>query len=199
MKRTLKIFLLCAALLAPGCFFDSDPVFLPDSDTTQEVVQDSENVLETPLDEPEGTADEEEEEVQPDLPGEPDSFDVRPEDVAPPDFSIDDLPVDLSDIIPGACVNAADQDIIDTVNIVQHAANCIVSCMSDVACLTDCISDDTGLSEACSACFAEGTLCIYSNCLSQCLSDPESAACLECREESGCNEAFEACSGLTDF
>jgi hypothetical protein len=201
MKGIRKVFLFYgAALLQQGCFdFGSNPIFPPESDTTQEDVQDGEDFLEPPQDEPEGTADEEG--IQPDAPDEPDSFDGRPEDVAPPDFPPDfppdDLPVD--EIPVGACIDEADQAIIMSVDIQGQCVSCVLGCMTDVDCLAGCVHDHTGLSEACSACYAEATICIYSNCLSPCLSDPESAACVECREASGCDGAFQACSGMADF
>jgi len=198
MKGSFKIFLLWVALTAPGCFFGSDPVFLPDSDTTQDETQDGEDA---PQDEPEGIADEDG--VLPDVPTEPDIIDVPVEDVAPPDFipdfPMDDLPVDLSDISPGACTNAADQAILADVDVVLEAETCVMTCSMDMECMAGCLSDNTGLSSACSQCYAEATGCILTYCLSGCMSDPHSDVCIACMVENGCYGPFVLCSGMTDF
>lgn len=59
----------------------------------------------------------------------------------------------------------------------------------------DCIVMQTGLSDACAQCFADTVSCAVQHCLTECLSDPNSQACVNCRAQN-CDPAFYACSGL---
>jgi len=55
---------------------------------------------------------------------------------------------------------------------------------------------DPALTDACAGCYAESVACTIENCIGECVSDPESDACIQCREDEGCTPGFFDCSGL---
>ncbi|MBM4321556.1 MAG: hypothetical protein FJ125_16840 [Deltaproteobacteria bacterium] len=72
-----------------------------------------------------------------------------------------------------------------------------MTCMmsADPSCKLNCVRDATGLSEACSACFAAALDCTISQCMAQCVVNPLGPECAACRAEK-CDPAFIECSGL---
>jgi hypothetical protein len=133
--------------------------------------------------------------VWPDTGTDPEA-DAAPTDM--PDDGAEDVPVEMP---VDACTNSSDQSIIDGTDVYGEAASCAMGCMSAsdmIACVRPCLVDATGLSEACATCYAATVRCSFDNCLGECAMDPESAECQSCIEESGCQEEFEACSGITE-
>ena len=99
----------------------------------------------------------------------------------------------------GACDNDADEselaDLEATIDdVVQDCAlGCLLS--GDIGtCGSDCMSENTDLSDGCAGCFGEVIACTAANCPFQCL-DANSESCADCRE-SNCNDDFEACAGI---
>jgi hypothetical protein len=78
---------------------------------------------------------------------------------------------------------------------------CVLSCYGGPfnqlqPCLTNCYVD-AGFSPACASCVVEFQFCAAINC-PECQTDPNSPACIACRQTAGCDAAFAACSGLQD-
>ena len=78
---------------------------------------------------------------------------------------------------------------------------CVLACnggpLNDLeTCLANCYVD-AGFSSACASCVVEFQFCAAINC-PECQTDPNSPACIACRQTAGCDAAFAACSGLQD-
>ena len=144
----------------------------------------------------------------------PDAADVVPEILAdafaesPPDVpSGDDTQSsDISNddaITPqDACLNLDDQDVVDAdeAGIRSKTVSCSMDCVSSpapIACSTECLVTETGLSSACASCYALEQACVFEHCLSTCLTDPNSESCLGCQQDN-CFDAFNECAGF-DF
>jgi hypothetical protein len=97
-----------------------------------------------------------------------------------------------------ACANAQDLAILNRVDATQVAQECILAagCGTDEACIADCIQSQTGISDACAACYGALAGCGLQFCLLTCYQDPGGPSCLACLDEN-CMTAFEACSGVT--
>lgn len=70
--------------------------------------------------------------------------------------------------------------------------------------VADCLSEATGLSLACTTCYAHNAECSFEACGILCLPDRESSACRDCRcgrtGHDNCFAKLQACSGLaTDY
>mgnify|MGYP001099323303 CR=1 FL=1 len=100
----------------------------------------------------------------------------------------------------GACINDADQAIIDDpdTDVTAVATDYAYACLTDEdigTCAAAGVSNDTGLSNECAYCYAEQVVCAAENCLSQCIADSEAQGCVDCRNEN-CVPLFEPCSGI---
>lgn len=105
----------------------------------------------------------------------------------------------------GACANAADVALLNSEEkfdgAVGKASSCGMTALTKPAAeqqqfAVNCVKTDTGLSEACAACFAASTVCAIQNCVAQCAADFASEGCTDCREEKGCTPDFYTCSGF---
>jgi hypothetical protein len=97
-----------------------------------------------------------------------------------------------------ACNNTDDLAIIGTTDMATALNGCIVGCTSDpdpAGCTGDCVATDTGVSTACGSCYGDIGVCIVANCLTDCLADPTSVACIDCTD-TNCGAAYEVCSGV---
>lgn len=107
-----------------------------------------------------------------------------------------------ANIFPGAgCVSCTPQDIAWLANGNQPAFFCTSGCSAPtpeevVICLVGCYAD-AGLATPCATCLVEFQLCVMNEC-PECELDPTSPACIQCRQSSGCDATFSACSGLQD-
>ncbi len=96
----------------------------------------------------------------------------------------------------GACDNASDQAILNTIDPQAAASDCGGGCFSASdpgGCTTDCLISQTGLTAGCAGCFGDLLQCAIDSCLLQCV-DPASPGCAACTEEA-CLGPFSACSG----
>jgi hypothetical protein len=81
------------------------------------------------------------------------------------------------------------------------AGNCAKNNLGNDAATKMCIKMNTqfdggpGLTDPCIQCFDDTINCAIQKCLSQCIADSSSAACVCCRI-ANCDDAFNACSGL---
>lgn len=99
----------------------------------------------------------------------------------------------------GACTNnAPDQAILNDPNsmVEQKVGDCAQQNFGAEPGTTDCIKQQTGLSDPCVACFAGTVQCAVQNCLTQCLVGQDSPDCIACRAQF-CDGPFEQCSGLS--
>lgn len=98
----------------------------------------------------------------------------------------------------GACTNAGDQAIITAPNsdIEGKVGGCGQTNFGTEPATTDCIKQQTGLSDPCVACFDATIHCAIDHCVGQCLIDSNSPDCIACRAQ-WCDGPFEQCSGLT--
>jgi hypothetical protein len=100
----------------------------------------------------------------------------------------------------GKCTSDADLNYICTGDIATKARQCGVTCKSLGApnladCVSKCLQPMTSISSGCTDCYRDLVLCSALNC-QECISDPNSAACMTCQVTKGCFGTFFACSGL---
>ncbi len=95
----------------------------------------------------------------------------------------------------GACTNPADLAVHMNTDISAAIETCASGCFGGQTCTRSCIMNDVGLSADCTECYVQVTTCAIQNCLTSC-AGTNSAACDQCRDDSGCTAAFEACSGV---
>ncbi len=81
-----------------------------------------------------------------------------------------------------------------TTDVEAISCDCALKNFGNAANATKCIQDETGLSDACVACFGEINACGMSKCLALCFnpSSPECTACID----ANCMPAFEEYPGL---
>lgn len=179
--NTLRKWIVLASLAATpalvACGSD-DPDVVGDTGNDTDVIDDSGD---TGLDaDPDTTPDADpdvEPDVQPDVPA-----DVEPDSTEPP---------------VGACLNEADQTILETVDVTGEAQTCGLGCLGDAdpgTCAGECVATETGLSEDCAGCYSGIVVCSIDNCLASCAADPSSEACTTCQAEN-CLEDFNLCVG----
>ncbi|MBK8259331.1 MAG: hypothetical protein IPK82_42590 [Polyangiaceae bacterium] len=96
----------------------------------------------------------------------------------------------------GACTNDADLAIVQDPNkpIADAVNDCAQMNFGQEPGTLNCIKG-LGLSDGCAQCFDDTVQCVVMNCLNQCLSDPNSQACTDCRAQF-CDGPFAMCSGL---
>ena len=113
------------------------------------------------------------------------------------------------------CDNAADRTALEaeyddgeggTRTIQEIARDCAIDCLSEPedqqeACSNECIVMGSDVSTACSTCVTASLGCTRDNCITRCLSDPDSMDCLACRcgdNSAGinCYTVFEDCAGV---
>jgi len=97
-----------------------------------------------------------------------------------------------------ACLNEADLGMVCAPTfgddfVTDCARGAAGSASGTSACLQE---DPAGLTADCADCYGAQTGCITTNCLSAgCISDRDGESCLACRDESGCDAAFDSCRG----
>jgi hypothetical protein len=99
----------------------------------------------------------------------------------------------------GACQNDGDCPAVESGEARMSAQMCGLGCLQDQdpgTCAVTCIVGDTGMSVACSTCYAQLVGCASDNCVAQCANDPTAAECNQCQIDAGCRSDFDACSGL---
>jgi hypothetical protein len=74
-------------------------------------------------------------------------------------------------------------------------ASCAQSSFGNETKTTECIIQETGLSDDCGACFGASAACVVKNCLTQCIGGASSPGCVSCREQN-CDPAFIDCAGV---
>jgi hypothetical protein len=95
----------------------------------------------------------------------------------------------------GACTNQGDVEAICDEAFPAAVQACGLDNLSGTAeDVAMCVSEDTGLSSECAACFGETTKCGAANCLTECAAGPLSDPCATCLE-ANCDPAFYACAG----
>lgn len=105
----------------------------------------------------------------------------------------------------GACTSASDVAAVCANDINTLAASCGLSCfaqggdeqeqlMCNMTCITGMTDPDP--SSACIGCYLESVACARINCQQQCIADPTSDVCVQCRIDEGCTPGFFECSGL---
>jgi len=71
---------------------------------------------------------------------------------------------------------------------------CTKKCSFKEDCITTCIAKESSLTDGCSKCFAEGSLCSVKQCTSSCPLYPDSESCKTCFDKN-CLPDFIKCSG----
>jgi len=106
----------------------------------------------------------------------------------------------------GACSNDRSLDVACTVDVATTAGVCGQQCVTahfsdDAAiktCTTECmqgmLADDP--TTACLDCYSDSVVCTKVNCLTECQSNPNAPACLQCRSVNGCFSTFFTCTGF---
>lgn len=116
-----------------------------------------------------------------------------PDVIEPPDV----LP-EMPDIPPmdGACQSAADEAILQSGAVDAAMQECLPECMDEPAsCAADCLVEKVGLSAECALCFGQDMVCVFEQCMTECMGGPMSAACTKCRKEK-CGPSFAQCAGF---
>ncbi len=103
--------------------------------------------------------------------------------------------------IDEGCTGCTPADITLLLASTQPTQTCVQDCYSSqlnnlVPCLANCYVQ-AGITEACATCVVEFQYCAAISCPA-CQTDPNSTACIQCRQAAGCDAAFMACSGLQD-
>lgn len=98
------------------------------------------------------------------------------------------------------CVNDTDCPMIEDGTMRSSAKNCLVDrCLSaddQPSCVSDCVDELIGSTQACSLCYGASASCSANNCLGDCFADGDAPECIQCQEENGCLSSFFECSGL---
>ena len=99
-----------------------------------------------------------------------------------------------------ACTNASDVALVcaDTWDATVQA--CATTAGGQGPATSTCLQDE-GVSADCADCYGDVTMCIFTNCVlagGQACIMPDSQACLDCREDAGCEAALSACTGDLD-
>jgi len=94
----------------------------------------------------------------------------------------------------GACQSASDCSALDSGALESLDVSTCPAC-EDLAAPTcaACLSDQTGLSAACSGCVADWLSCAVVSCFLECQVAADSAACSECLNVAGCNTQLDTC------
>jgi hypothetical protein len=98
--------------------------------------------------------------------------------------------------VSGACSDEASQAVLALDETMQQGTGCAVDCIAQpVGCTATCLEQMTALTGDCAGCFATLMDCTVTNCGALCISAPFSTACITCREQTGCQDAFQLCGG----
>ncbi|HEX6275972.1 MAG TPA: hypothetical protein VFZ53_23190, partial [Polyangiaceae bacterium] len=84
----------------------------------------------------------------------------------------------------GACQNEQDCPVVRAGTAREATQTCGLGCQQDpdpATCTVTCVAMDTGLTASCATCYALLADCARQNCLSECSTDPDSSACIECQ------------------
>jgi hypothetical protein len=98
----------------------------------------------------------------------------------------------------GACTNPDDDDVLRAAPSFRDiSAACGLTCLGQMPaqpCVDGCVSQQTGFSPACAACYGAWMSCVGSLCLIPCVFNDDQADCADCRDAL-CDSALEACGG----
>jgi hypothetical protein len=97
----------------------------------------------------------------------------------------------------GACTNAADTAILETIDVEMVTGSCAEGCFGGGDCTRDCLIEMTMISMPCAQCFGDVVACTAMMCTFECLGGGDSPECMACRDSRGCSAAFATCSGLS--
>ncbi|MEC9071173.1 MAG: hypothetical protein VX938_02285, partial [Myxococcota bacterium] len=102
---------------------------------------------------------------------------------------------DITALLHGECV-----DVWQVISEQGIAAGCLGADGFIVECVAAALQDHKELTDGCAGCFGEHVSCIADSCVTDCVLDEGSDACLCCQLENGCYGAdgFDGCAGL-DF
>jgi len=101
-----------------------------------------------------------------------------------------------TEVTGGKCMNNKDLKIWKGGGKQQYDAamdHCGTSCAAGFPCTRDCMKKH-GYSTGCSSCMAHAVECGRDHCLSQCISNHNSKACMHCNKKS-CRPVMKRCSG----
>jgi hypothetical protein len=110
--------------------------------------------------------------------------------------------VECDEEADGVCQNPNDCPFVESGEARIAAGTCGQTCLTsgntDEACPKDCLLEEIEISDECGTCYAEAAVCGIMSCAAECIADPEAEECQTCLMESGCREAFNECSGLSE-
>jgi hypothetical protein len=121
------------------------------------------------------------------------------------DAVVDDAGDVASDVRPGPdrCLGPFDaparaEGAAELIHVAAFAAvgTCAREGLDLDECGTQLVSDELGITPDCAWCAAELAACAAVQCYETCGTDPAGPECGWCYRESGCEEAYEVCSGL---
>jgi len=100
----------------------------------------------------------------------------------------------------GVCQNDQDCPFVVDGSARITAGTCGKGCLasSDESCARDCLLEELDMSAACAQCYLDTVNCTVTNCLAECVNDPEADECKQCQIDKGCRADFNACSGLPE-
>ena len=99
-----------------------------------------------------------------------------------------------------ACVNDSDLALVCADAWNDAITACATTAGGQGPATSTCLQEE-GASADCADCYGDVTMCIFTNCVlagGQACIMPDSQACLDCREDAGCEAALSACTGDLD-
>jgi hypothetical protein len=95
----------------------------------------------------------------------------------------------------GLCNNEADSAVIDIGMVESAGFECGVGCLGqDGSCVSQCMTESSGLTPGCAACFSPVIECLLQACAGPCGADPAGAECTLCQVQNGCLDGFDDCA-----
>lgn len=97
-----------------------------------------------------------------------------------------------------ACTNSDDLALVCAPGWSDAVGECARAESGDPDGTTNCLVENSGISEACASCYGAATGCVLNNCIGECATAPDSEACNDCRVENGCDVLQDDCTGELD-
>ena len=106
------------------------------------------------------------------------------------------VPVGLACGDPQCSANEA-QEWLGKYAFTQQINICAIRSLGASTSTAECIRKATGITRECAQCFGDATQCGRDHCMSHCLADTASVACIKCTVGNGCADMLDECTGFS--